>query len=38
MKSILHQTENDLPEKVRRTVVELLNQELADILAFKEKP
>lgn len=32
MKTRLHKTKNDLPEKTRRKVIELLNQQLADVL------
>ena len=32
MKTILHPTRNDLPEKTRRAMVNLLNQRLADVL------
>lgn len=32
MKTILHPTRNDLPEKTRRAMVDLLNQRLADVL------
>jgi len=32
MKTTLHRTQNDLPEKVRRKVIALLNQHLADVL------
>ena len=32
MKTVLHPTRNDLPEKTRRSMVDLLNQHLADVL------
>lgn len=32
MKSTLHKTQNDIPEKTRREMIELLNQHLADVL------
>lgn len=32
MKTKLHPTKNSLPEKVRRTLIELLNQQLADVI------
>src|SRR3954464_13517215 len=32
MKAKLHQTKNDLREKIRREMIELLNQQLADVL------
>src|SRR6266540_3898187 len=32
MKVPMHKTKNDLPEKVRRKAIELLNQHLADVL------
>jgi starvation-inducible DNA-binding protein len=32
MKSTLHKTQNNLPEKVRRKAIDLLNQHLADVL------
>ncbi len=32
MKTTLHKTQNDLPEKVRRKAIDLLNQQLADVL------
>jgi len=32
MKTKLHQTKNDLREKTRRAMIELLNQQLADVL------
>ena len=32
MKSALHETKNDLPKKVRREAIDLLNQHLADAL------
>jgi starvation-inducible DNA-binding protein len=32
MKPILHKTQNDLPETVRRDSIDLLNQRLADVL------
>lgn len=32
MNAKLHPTRNDLPEKIRRAMVELLNQHLADVL------
>jgi len=32
MKTKLHQTQNDLREKTRRAMIELLNQHLADVL------
>src|SRR5258706_1029912 len=32
MKTKLHQTKNDLREKIRREMIELLNQQLADLL------
>ena len=32
MKGILHKTRNNLPEKTRRRVIYLLNQNLADVL------
>jgi starvation-inducible DNA-binding protein len=32
MKATLHRTKNDLPEKTRSAIIELLNQQLADIL------
>ena len=35
MKSTLHPTRNDLPESVRRKVVNLLNQHLADVLDLR---
>ena len=35
MNSKLHQTKNDLHEKTRRTMIELLNQHLADVLDLR---
>ena len=32
MKMKLHETKNDLREKFRRAMIDLLNQELADVL------
>jgi starvation-inducible DNA-binding protein len=32
MKTKLHQTQNDLPEKKRQQTIDLLNQQLADVL------
>lgn len=32
MKTTYHKSKNDLPEKVRRKVIDLLNQHLADVL------
>src|SRR6266850_6664260 len=32
MKMKLHKTKNDLPEKTRRSMIDLLNQHLADVL------
>jgi len=32
MKPMLHKTQNDLGEQTRRSMIELLNQELADVL------
>lgn len=32
MKTTLHQTQNDIPGKTRRAMVDLLNQNLADVL------
>src|SRR5262245_41609063 len=32
MKTVLHPTRNDLPEKTRRAMVDLLNQRLADLI------
>ena len=31
MKTRLHQTRNDLPETIRRPIIDLLNQQLADV-------
>src|SRR6266571_8338770 len=32
MKPTLHKTENNLPEPIRRAMIDLLNQQLADVL------
>jgi starvation-inducible DNA-binding protein len=32
MKTTLHKTKNDLPEKIRGAMIELLNQQLADVI------
>jgi starvation-inducible DNA-binding protein len=32
MKPTLHKTKNDLPEKIRSAMIELLNQQLADVI------